>query len=150
MLIELNIKHSKEIFAIEQKCFSHPLLLENIEQTLINDKYRFIGFILDDKLIGYGSVFIVADESYINNIAVLEDYRNQGIASQIVEKLSDASKECEFVTLEVRESNFPAINLYNKFNFEQVAIRRNYYNKPIENAIIMTKKLGENHENISN
>lgn len=141
MIKRLDLNFVDDLIFIENNCFSHSMSKENIETSLCNDKYRFFGFFDGEKLVGYGSVFIVSGEGYINNIAVLEDYRHQGIASQIIEKLIDVSKECEFVTLEVRESNNPAINLYSKYGFKQVALRKNYYSQPIENAIIMTKYL---------
>ena len=58
--------------------------------------------------------------------------------------------KCSFITLEVRESNSKAIKLYEKFGFEDVGTRKNYYNNPIENAKLMTKYFGEENENIGN
>ena len=146
MIITLNEQHIDDLVFIENNCFSHPMSRQNLLESISNKNYIFLGFIVNKKLVGYGSVFIVSGEAYINNIAVLKDFRKQGIAKTIVNQLIDfcKNKNCEFITLEVRESNSPAISLYKKLNFQEVANRKNYYSQPIENAIIMTKYFGEN------
>ena len=146
MIITLNKEHIDDLVFIENSCFSHPMSKANLLDSITNEKYVFLGFVVDDKVVAYGSVFIVSGEAYINNIAVLDDFRKQGIAKTIVNQLISIceSKNCEFVTLEVRESNLPAISLYEKKGFEKVTIRKNYYNEPIENAIIMTNFLEKN------
>lgn len=146
MIKKLSIDNLNELLFIENNCFSHPLSENNLRSSLLNEKYYTIGFYVDSNLIGYGSVFLVADEAYINNIAVLSDYRKQGIASAIVNELCKFSEtqKCNFITLEVRESNTSAISLYNKLEFAKVGVRKKYYNQPTENAIIMTKYFGEN------
>ena len=144
MIKKIGIEYADSVLQIEKQSFSHPASETNIKESLLNDKYKYIGFFKDDKLVGYGSVFIVSNEAYINNIAVLKDYRHQGIATEIIKEINKASEGCEFITLEVRQSNITAVNLYKKNGFKQVAIRKNYYNNPIENAIIMTKFLEKN------
>ncbi len=145
MLIKLNNSHLNQLKRIEDNCFSHPLSLQNIKNSLDNDKYVYYGYVKDDVLVGYISVFFVLDEAYINNVAVLEQFRHKKIASKLIEKVLDhcAQSNSSFISLEVRESNLAAINLYSKFDFKNVTIRKNYYNKPIEDAIIMTKFLGD-------
>lgn len=146
MIITLNKQYIDDLVFIENSCFTHPMSKQNLLESISNEKYVFIGFIENEMLVGYGSIFIVSDEAYVNNIAVLKGFRNKGIAKTIVNKLIDICKlkNCEFITLEVRESNFPAISLYEKQGFEKITIRKNYYSNPVENAIIMTKYFGEN------
>lgn len=141
MIRKIDSSFTDKLVNIEKCCFSHPASRENIKSSLENDRYEYVGFLINDILVGYGSVFIAANESYINNIAVLKEYRKQGIASEILMKILELSSDCDFVTLEVRESNLPAIALYQKHGFKQVAVRKNYYSEPVENAIIMTKYL---------
>ncbi len=145
MVIKLNTSHINQIKNIEDSCFSNPLSLQNIENSLENDKYVYYGYMIGDVVVGYISVFFVLDEAYINNIAVLEKFRNQKIASKLIQKVLEhcAGSNSSFISLEVRESNLAAIKLYEKFDFKKVTIRKDYYNKPLENAIIMTKTLGE-------
>lgn len=144
MIKKIGIEYADSVLKIEKQTFSHPASAINIKESLLNGKYKYIGFFKDDKLVGYGSVFIVSNEAYINNIAVLKEYRHRGIATEIIKEINKVSEGCEFITLEVRQSNITAVNLYKKNGFKQVAIRKNYYNNPIENAIIMTKFLEKN------
>lgn len=91
----------------------------------------------DQKIVGYLYYSKIYDRIEVNEIEVLEIYRRQNIASSMLDYLlSNISKD---ITLEVRESNYPAINLYKKFGFTKLAIRKNYYKN--EDALLMgTKK----------
>ena len=130
MIKTLNNEYLDELVYIENSCFSHPLSKDNILKSINNEKYTFLGFEIDKKLVGYASIFIVADEAYINNVAVLDKFRKQGIGKRLVDEIINISKEnkCTFITLEVRESNFPAISLYEKIGFKKITVRNNYYN----------------------
>lgn len=67
-------------------------------------------------------------------------YRRKGIAQLLMGKLWEYAEEfAAFVTLEVRESNLPAISLYEKLGYERVGLRKNFYSSPVENAVLMTK-----------
>ena len=83
------------------------------------------------------------DETDMMNIAVHPDYRNCGVASELISQLSLQLKErgSRGLMLEVRESNAAAISLYKKHGFLQVGCRRNYYRNPRENALILRKVL---------
>ena len=83
------------------------------------------------------------DEGYITNVAVSPDFRRQGIARALIEALLAKAREngLAFVTLEVRESNAPAIALYTGAGFEPVGKRKNFYSNPTENAVLMTISL---------
>ena len=91
----------------------------------------------DQKIVGYLYYSKIYDRIEVNEIEVLKIYRRQNIASSMLEYLLiNISKD---ITLEVRESNYPAINLYKKFGFTKLAIRKNYYKN--EDALLMgTKK----------
>ena len=95
------------------------------------------------RVLGYVGMMYVLDEGYISNVAVSPECRRLGIADKLIESLIKRANErnLSFVTLEVRESNLPAIELYRKFGFSDVGMRRYYYNRPTENAILMTKFL---------
>ena len=117
--------------------WSQSVLLESFEQS----EYVFLKAEEDGVLVGYGSVQIVFDEGNINNIAVDENFRNRGIASGILSNIIENSKQRGVSTLflEVNEHNAGAIALYEKFNFEKIAVRKNYYKSG--NAIIMSLKI---------
>ena len=75
----------------------------------------------------------------INNIAVLPDFRRRGIAQELINAALSVCEDCSSLTLEVRESNEPAISLYKKLDFSQVGRRKRFYENPTEDALIMTK-----------
>ena len=95
------------------------------------------------RLLGYVGLLAVVDEGYITNVAVRPDCRRQGVAAALLDALEAQGKERElaFLTLEVRQSNAPARALYEKLGYLQAGLRRNYYENPREDAIIMTKTL---------
>ena len=96
----------------------------------------------DNIIVAFAGIWKILDEVHITNIAVRKDFRNQGIGSKIFEnllKLVDI-KYVNSITLEVSENNIPAIKLYEKFGFEKVGFRKNYYGNN-NSAIIMTKYL---------
>ena len=91
--------------------------------------------------VGYVGLMYVLDEGYISNVAVSPEWRRRGIGDMLIEELlrRALAKKLSFVTLEVRESNAPAIALYSKHGYVPVGTRKNYYDLPRENAILMTK-----------
>ena len=98
-----------------------------------------------DKVIGYAGLLVVADEGYINNVAVFPEYRRQGVAAKLLAVFENFARgnHLAFLTLEVRPSNAAAIALYESFGFRQAGRRKNYYDLPKEDALILTKTYGE-------
>ncbi len=94
---------------------------------------------------GYVGAWLLGDESHISTIAVHPKHRMKGIAQALIAHIIGHAVqfECILVTLEVRESNYPAQNLYTKFGFEVVGRRKNYYSDNGEDALIMTLNLDE-------
>lgn len=140
-ILDFTPEFSKDIAEIEASCFSSPWSEQAILDSYFNSTYFAVAK-SDDKIIGYGGVQTVLDEGYVTNIAVLEPHRRFGVGKKIVARLIDHAKEkgLSFLSLEVRESNAPAINLYKSFGFIEQGVRRNFYTLPKENAIIMTKR----------
>ncbi len=93
----------------------------------------------DNKIVAYIGFWKILEEAHITALAVHPDYRNMQLAQLLlIKSVDDCYKDMiKFITLEVRESNIPAINLYSKFLFESVGVRKNYYQDNGENAIIM-------------
>ena len=91
-------------------------------------------------IIGFSGIWMMAGEAHITNIAVREQYQRQGIGELLLVSTIDLSREqqAETMTLEVRESNKIAQNLYSKYGFKQTGIRRGYYLDNREDAIIMS------------
>lgn len=133
--------HLDDVYIIETECFSHPWSKQSLEDELDNDTSLFLVAKEEKEVIGYIGMSIVIDEGYIFNVAVCEKYRNKGVATALINELVTYGKKnnFSFITLEVRESNLPAISLYSKFGFIKVGERKSYYSNPKENAILMTK-----------
>ncbi len=93
----------------------------------------------DNKILGFAGVWIILDEGHITNIAIHPTYRNKGMGTILLKSLIEKCKSynCNSLTLEVRESNAVALNLYTKLGFKSVGKRKNYYSDNNEDAIIM-------------
>ena len=112
-----------------------------LEEELDNLSASFIAAQAEDgTILGYAGLTVVLDEGYINNFAVREEYRKQGIASALLDVFVRFAQahQLAFLTLEVRASNAPAIALYAKHGFQTAGRRRDYYDDPKEDAILMT------------
>lgn len=139
--------HVSGIHAIETECFSDPWSEQSIISQLPDENHVFLVALDGDRVIGYVGMMNVLDEGYISNVAVTSAYRRQKIADALIAELMERSKSLNlaFVTLEVRESNMPAKSLYEKHGFQVVGLRKNYYTKPKEHAVLMTAYLkGDN------
>lgn len=139
-IIDIEPKHVPQIKEIEKQCFSVPWTDDQLRAQLPDKMHVFIVAESGGKVLGYVGMMFVLDEGYISNVAVAPEYRRMGIADALISELLRRANELElsFVTLEVRESNAPARALYEKKGFSDVGLRKNYYNFPTENAILMT------------
>jgi ribosomal-protein-alanine N-acetyltransferase len=142
---KLKIRHLefsdiKSVAEIEKECFSMPWSEQAFEEELHLDTAICFVAHLNDEVAGFVNGRIVLDEFYINNVAVASRFRKKGIGEALINDLCDYIKHIvTFITLEVRESNIPAQNLYKKCGFKVVGKRKDFYEKPTENAILMTK-----------
>ena len=135
--------HLDDVYIIETECFSHPWSKQSLEEEMNNETSLFLVAKEENEVIGYIGMSIVIDEGYIFNVAVRENHRNKGVATALINELVTYGKKnnFSFITLEVRESNLPAISLYSKFGFIKAGEKKDYYSNPKENAILMTKYL---------
>lgn len=128
-----------EITAIENFSFTCPWSRQSFEAVLSSDG-AFIAEAEDSgHTVGFSCVTVIPPEAELMNIAVDEKHRKKGIAASLLDfSIKKAvSMGGETMYLEVRESNAAARHLYEKFGFEIIGIRRNYYTLPRENAVIM-------------
>lgn len=136
----------KEVVQIDQACFSDAWSLSMFEDVFQYPEHHYFVAELERQnplLVGFAGVLTSIDTADVMNIGVLPEYRKQGIGSLFLQKLEEMANinKCEQMMLEVRESNTPAIYLYQKHGFEPIAIRKNYYSNPTEHGIVMQKKL---------
>ena len=144
LVCDASRRHLEALEALEQACFSLPWTRDMLLSQLPDDSHEFLAAeSVTGELLGYVGMMTVLDEGYISNVAVRPESRRQGIADLLISDLLERAslRELSFVTLEVREHNAPAIALYRKHGFSPVGLRKNYYEAPVENAILMTKYL---------
>ena len=144
--------HITQIGKLETECFSNPWSENALREELTNEFARFFVALCDGEVAGYIGAHNILGEVYITNVAVFPEFRRNGVGKSLVGFLVDEMKteKAEFVTLEVRESNSDAISLYEKCGFEKVGKRKDFYEKPREDGVLMTCFLGDNYENSRN
>ena len=139
-LIINDVDYIEQIFSLEKENFKNSAFNKGYIETLIKGDNSFIYiYLIEDKICGYLMVLDSIDAYEILAIATIEEYRNKGIAQELLDKI-----KIKDIFLEVRESNQVAINFYKKNKFKEISVRKNYYSEPNENAIIM--KLEVNNE----
>lgn len=128
-----------EVYEIEKDTFSDPWSKNSFLEAITEENNHYLVAILDGAVVGYCGYWRIAGEGYIYNVAVKADYKRQGIGQRMLEELIDQAiaRGIGSLTLEVRQSNEPAIMLYKKLGFVEAGIRRDFYTKPVEDAIIM-------------
>ena len=130
-----------QVSEIEKECFSMPWSYEDFRDTLTSEYYKYVVARCEGRVVGYCGAIISFDEADITNIAVSEEYRGLHIGNEILKnfiRLLEGSGVNK-VHLEVRQSNAVAIGLYSKNGFEKDGIRKGFYQKPTEDAILMTR-----------
>ncbi len=127
---------------LEERCFSLPWTREQLRGSLPNERNEFLAAVSDEgTLLGYIGMTTVLDEGCISNVAVEPAARRGGIGRALVREMLRRAelRKLAFVTLEVREHNESAIALYAGEGFVPVGKRRGYYERPREDALLMTR-----------
>lgn len=134
-----------QISLLEKECFSMPWSEASLIESIEKDYSVFIKAVQDEKIVGYVGMYKTYEEGDITNIAVLRKYRNQGIGIKLLEYLFCECRKQKItsIMLEVRKSNATAVRLYARAGFIHIGERKNFYEKPVEDAIIMKKELAE-------
>lgn len=128
--------------AIEQDSFSMPWSAEEFENLLSRDYCYYLVALWDGQIVGGCGMTCICGEGNIDNVVVAKEYRNKQIATKMLQRIlndGDAMGMTAY-TLEVRVSNAPAIRVYEKLGFVSEGIRPRFYEKPVEDAMIMWKR----------
>ncbi len=139
--LEMDIEQVAEL---EKMCIPQPWSLKALQDFLKQPTSNLLVASYGSKtVVGYITYSVVLDEIQIANIAVHEDYRRRKIAENLLKTLYASAKVngMKTITLEVRESNVPAIALYEKCKYATVGRRKNFYSNPKEDAILMNLSL---------
>ena len=137
-IVRMNESHVSAVAELEKQNFSEPWPEIAVRSELTNKLALWLVAVEDGVVAGYVGSQTVLQEADMMNIAVGEGFRRRGIARMLVEELIRRLDAYQ-LTLEVRASNAPAIALYESLGFTQVGLRKNYYHKPKEDALILRK-----------
>lgn len=141
----MTLSHLPQVAALEKRCFPNDPWSEGVFRSALDnpDTAVLLAEGEDGTLLGYAVLYTVLDEGNLDNIAVARSSRRQGVADALLSALAGLCRERGIVRLmlEVRASNVPALSLYRKYGFAEVGRRKNYYEHPREDAILMTWEL---------
>jgi len=128
-----------QVVQVEENSFNNPWSKQSFCEEAANPVAYYLLSLTAGEIIGYVGVWFILDEAHITNVAVLPEYRKQGIGGQMMREILRIAKNNGAVamTLEVRPSNVSALALYNKLGFVSEGIRKQYYEDNGEDAIIM-------------
>ena len=135
-------KDMAELAAIEAESFSTPWSEQSFRELLSIDYAYYLVAEYDGELAGSAGMRVICNEGNIDNVVVKQSLRGKGIANALISELIalGESMNVEAYTLEVRVSNAPAIHVYEKKGFVNEGIRPKFYEKPVEDAMIMWRR----------
>lgn len=147
-IVPMTPETAPRVAALERVCFSDPWSEQSIRAELENPWAIWLTALEDGKLAGYLGIQYGPDGADIMNIATDPGFRGRGIAKALLGEMCGVLQEkgLKWLTLEVRETNAPAMGLYTGWGFRQVGRRKGYYRSPREDAILMTKYFSEGNE----
>lgn len=130
-----------DLARLEAECFAVPWQKDALKSAIEREDCLFLVARCADECAGYVSGFNICGEVYLNNLAVAPSFRRHGIGEKLMREFISGQTGCEFITLEVRVSNAPAVALYEKLGFVIAGRRKNFYSHPAEDAFICTLNL---------
>ena len=124
---------------LEQTVFSVPWSEHNLQESLLRPEYLFLVSEEEGTITGYAGLLMIAGEGDVTNIAVFPEYRGRGIGAALTKALlvEGRKRGMNAFTLEVRVGNQAAIHIYEKLGFRLEGVRKGFYEKPKEDALIM-------------
>ncbi|BBF44360.1 ribosomal-protein-S18p-alanine acetyltransferase [Lachnospiraceae bacterium KM106-2] len=132
-------KDLDQVCEIEKTLFSRPWSKNDFFGSINDDSDIYLVVELDEEIVGYCGLWSVLEEGQINNVAIKKEYQSHGLGYKMLDQLikEGRSKGLTAFTLEVRVSNVKAIRLYQKLGFTEAGVRKNFYEIPKEDALIM-------------
>lgn len=139
MICKMTVEDINAVFKIEADSFSMPWSETSFKESLLREDTLFLVAKEGDEIFGYIGMYFSFDEGEITNVAVSKEWRKQGIGKKLLESIKEAGREQNLskIFLEVRVSNEGARALYYGSGFKELGIRKNFYERPREDAILM-------------
>ena len=133
------------VLAIEEASFNNPTTREWYEGELKRPEVCFI-YVLrtgEHPVAGFCAFWMVVDQAHINNLAIRPELRQQGLGAHLLDSIVEEARHlgATSLSLEVRRSNVPAQRLYFKAGFHESGVRKNYYTQPVEDALLLLRKI---------
>ena len=131
------------VLRLERELFSDPWPVSLFREDIASPLSHPFVLQIDNEIAGYAVLWVAADEGHLTNIAVARKYQRKSIAKKLLSFILQIASEMglTIIVLEVRPTNIPAISLYEKFGFERLAVRKNYYRNPVEDCLVMRKEI---------
>ena len=131
------LKDIQTIMEITADAYGYlPWTAEQFSNDFLLHNSCYYGLLYQKQLIGYAQFHYFEDEYELLNVAILSSFQGQGLGQKLL-KISLEQTDASVCFLEVRQSNYVAQNVYQKLGFSQIAARKNYYQTPVEDAVIM-------------
>ena len=142
-IVPLEECHIDAMMAIEVEAYPEPWTAGMFRDEVRNPRSHFHVLLCEGEVIGYGGFWLVLDEAHITSVTVDRAFRRQGYGRRLTEFLLDKAVRAgaTIATLEVRTTNLPARNLYLSLGFHPVGIRKNYYARSHEDAMVMIREM---------
>lgn len=139
---EIQLDDLEQVMTIEEANFSVPWTETGFFTFLLREDTLFLVAEEGEKILGYCGVVTVQDEGDITNVAVEKNSQNQGIGKKLLEEMFQRTQKAGVcrLFLEVRAGNAAALHLYEKMGFVQMGIRKNYYEQPVEDGVVMMRE----------
>lgn len=147
-IVPLRKEMLAQLAALEKQCFTDAWSEQAFLPELTNPLSLWLCAMDEETVAGYIGSQTVLGQSDMMNLAVAPDYRRMGLGTRLIQALIAELRQrfdTQCLTLEVRDSNAPAIALYEGLGFRQIGLRRNYYYHPREDARILRKELTDEH-----
>ena len=136
---EMRLEDIDGIMEIEHGSFATPWTKQDLIGELSNTAARYFVALEGEKVVAYAGTWLIIDAGHITNVAVPPDWRGRGCGTRVLSALIQAAIDVgvQYMTLEVRVSNEPALALYKNFGFKKAGLRKKYYEDNGEDAHIM-------------
>jgi ribosomal-protein-alanine N-acetyltransferase len=137
-VVQLGVPDVQGLIDLEKLCFAYHWTQEQFILVLEKNVFRTLGIMNGEQLVGYITFSLIEDEMEILNIAVHPDFRRKGIAARLLDRAFEIciKKGIAKSFLDVKKSNTAALNLYQKYGYKQIGVRKNYYPDTKEDALL--------------